>query len=54
MFGFEPEGSWCFPSGRSENLSGDFRLPALISTPAAPMKYRYPTLSRSFFEIEIR
>ena len=39
MFVFEPERSWYFPSGRSENLPGDFRFPALFSTPAAPVKY---------------
>ena len=39
MFVFGPEGSWCFPAGRSENLSGNFQLPALILTPTAPMKY---------------
>ena len=54
MFVFEPEGSSCFSSGKSENLSGDFRFPELISTSAAPMKYRYPILSRSFLETEIR
>ena len=54
MFVFEPEGFWYFASGRSENLSGDFRLPALISTPEASMKHRYPILSRSFLETEIR
>ena len=54
MFVFDPERSWYFPSGRSENLPGDFRFPALFSTPAAPVKYRYPILSKSILEIEIR
>ena len=47
MFVFEPEGSWGFPAGRSGNLSGNFELPALILTPAAPMKYRCLILSRN-------
>ena len=35
-------------------LTGDFRLPALISNPTAPMKYRHPILNRSFLETETR
>ena len=54
MFVFEPEDSLCFSAGRSENLPSNFRLPALISPPAAPMKYRYIILSRSLLETEIR
>ena len=42
MFVFESGDFWYFASGKSENLSGDFRLLVLISTPAATMKYRYP------------
>ena len=35
------EVSWYCPAGRLENLSGNFRLPILISTPAVPMKFIY-------------
>ena len=42
MFVFEPEVSWYFPAGRSDNLSGNFRLPVFISTPVAPMRCKYP------------
>ena len=57
MFVFEPEGSWCFPAGRPENLSSNFRLPALFSALAAPMKLDTEILyilSRSLLETEIR
>ena len=50
---FEREVSRCFPAGGSESPWGDFCLPAHISTPAAPVKYRYVKLSRSLLRTKI-
>ena len=52
LFVFELEGYLWFPAGRTEYLSRNFQLLAVISTPAAPVKYRYLILSRSLLEAE--
>ena len=51
---FRGEGVLVFSNERSINLSGNFQLPAILLTSAAPMKYRYPILSKLLLQTEIR